>query len=78
MVKDIHKQDLCERIASGGQLAVGRLLLIHEENHHRFQWYLGCLIKVHPDFENVMRAATVEASGGLIRRATKRLTLLPK
>ena len=58
-------------------LAVGQLVLLHDNNLPPFKWRLGRISMVHPGFDDVVRVVTVKTASGDVKRAVTKLAPLP-
>jgi len=58
-------------------LAVGELVLVHDNDLPPFRWKLGRVSEVHPGTDGVVRVATVKTAYGTIKRAVVKLAPLP-
>ncbi|KAL0810721.1 hypothetical protein ABMA28_010045 [Loxostege sticticalis] len=61
----------------GTPLKTGDLVLIVDPNLPRNTWPRGKVIATYPGQDGVVRAADVKTRGGIMRRPTKRLVILP-
>lgn len=55
----------------------GDLVLLKEENVPALQWRLGRVVKVHPGQDGVTRVVTVKTAGGVYKRSTAKVAVLP-
>lgn len=61
----------------GKQLQVDDLVLIVDSNLPRNTWPRGKIVKTFPGQDGIVRAVDVKTAGGILRRPTKKLVLLP-
>uniref|UniRef100_A0A8D8CN12 (northern house mosquito) hypothetical protein n=1 Tax=Culex pipiens TaxID=7175 RepID=A0A8D8CN12_CULPI len=55
----------------------GDLVLLKEENVPALQWRLGRVVKAHPGQDGVTRVVTVKTAGGVYKRSTAKVAVLP-
>ncbi|XP_065081812.1 uncharacterized protein LOC135704276 [Ochlerotatus camptorhynchus] len=60
-----------------GNLAVGSIVALKDENVPPQKWPLGRVISIHPGTDGRVRVATVKISSGTTKRAISKLCLLP-
>lgn len=58
-------------------LRVGCLVLIQEDHVPVMNWRLGRIVEVHPGTDNVVRVVSVKTVRGIVKRASKKVCLLP-
>ncbi|KAJ8976507.1 hypothetical protein NQ317_012711 [Molorchus minor] len=61
-----------------GQLHVGDVVLLKEDNSPPLSWKLGRVIQLHPGVDGVSRVATVKTSRSDVKRSYAKLCPLPK
>ncbi|KAJ8979779.1 hypothetical protein NQ317_007687 [Molorchus minor] len=61
-----------------GQLHVGDVVLLKEDNSPPLSWKLGRVIQLHPGVDGVSRVATVKISRSDVKRSYAKLCPLPK
>jgi hypothetical protein len=59
-----------------GQIKMGSLVLIREDNTPRMHWLIGVIERVHQGRDGVVRSADIRTSKGLRTRAIQRIHLL--
>ena len=58
---------------SQGNLQVGSVVLVHEDNISRLKWPLGVIIKLYPGRDGIVRSVLVKTAKGEISRSIQRL-----
>ena len=71
-------QNRREPYGRGEQLKVGDVVLIADGNLARNTWPRGLVTTTYPGADGVVRAADVYTRGGVLRRPTKKLVILPE
>lgn len=56
---------------------IGDVVIVHDNLLHNTQWKTGRVIDVHPGTDGLVRVATVKTTGGTLKRAVVRLSVLP-
>lgn len=62
---------------SGQQIKEGDVVLIADSNLPRNTWPRGIIIATYPGQDGAVRVVDVQTSGGVLRRPTKKLVILP-
>ena len=60
-----------------GNVEIGRLILIKEDNLPPAQWKLGRIIETHPGADGLVRVVTVKTAQGNLKRALSKICPLP-
>lgn len=59
------------------ELKVGDMVILREDNLTPLQWRLGRIVQTHTGSDGVTRVVSVKTSGGIFKRTTAKLSLLP-
>lgn len=62
---------------SKGELSLGSLVLLRQENTPPQRWCLGRIVALHPGNDGVARVATIRTSKGEVKRAFTKICPLP-
>ncbi|XP_008189981.1 uncharacterized protein LOC103311920 [Acyrthosiphon pisum] len=63
--------------AKGPSVRIGTMVILRDTNLPPLQWRLGRVVKVEPGADGVIRAASVQTSSGVWKRAVRLLCPLP-
>lgn len=60
------------------KLQPGMMVILKDDNSHPLNWKLGRISEIHPGPDNIVRVASVKcANGAIVRRAVRKLCVLP-
>lgn len=59
------------------ELKIGDMVILREDNVPPLQWRLGRVVQTHTGSDGVTRVVSVRTSGGIFKRTTAKLSLLP-
>lgn len=62
---------------TAGNVEVGQLVLLMDDNQPIASWPMGRVVKVHPGPDGLVRVATVRTKTGELSRPIRKLSLLP-
>lgn len=58
-------------------VAVGDIVMLHDEQQHSTRWRIGRVVATHPGADGLVRVATVKTSSGEVKRSVVKLSVLP-
>ncbi|XP_055622863.1 uncharacterized protein LOC129766365 [Toxorhynchites rutilus septentrionalis] len=58
-------------------IAVGKLVIIQDDNQPPMRWKMGRIVEVHPGDDGVVRVVTLKTSSGIMKRPVEKLCMLP-
>ena len=61
------------RFKKSGDLKLGSVVLIKEDNHARMLWPIGVVTEMHPGRDGVVRSVNLKTVKGIVTRSIQRL-----